>query len=144
MNWEMGLTYVLSHLHVCSVVSDSETLWMDCSLPGSAVHGIFPARIPEWVAVSSSRRSSWPRDQTHGLAGGILTMEPPGKPCLYRSVFRWDQVHSGWCGWGRPVCSYMIRVQQPPGILKKGPRSKNTINAPVPRSWFLNNISSLK
>ena len=33
---------------------------MDCSLPGSSVHGIFQTRILEWVVVSSSRRSSWP------------------------------------------------------------------------------------
>ena len=37
---------------------------MDCSLPGSTVHGIFQARILEWVAISFSRRSSWPRDRT--------------------------------------------------------------------------------
>ena len=36
---------------------------MDCSLPGSSVHGIFQAKIPEWVAISFSR-SSWPRDWT--------------------------------------------------------------------------------
>ena len=37
---------------------------MDCSLPGSSVHGIFQARVLEWVAISFSRRSSQPRDQT--------------------------------------------------------------------------------
>ena len=37
----------------------------DCSPPGSSVHGIFQARVPEWVAISSSRRSSWHRDRTH-------------------------------------------------------------------------------
>ena len=31
---------------------------MDCSLPGSSVHGIFQTRVPEWVAISFSRRSS--------------------------------------------------------------------------------------
>ena len=35
---------------------------MDCSLPGSSVHGISQARILEWVAISSSRGSSPPRD----------------------------------------------------------------------------------
>ena len=30
---------------------------MDCSLPGSSVHGIFQARVLEWVAISFSRRS---------------------------------------------------------------------------------------
>ena len=37
---------------------------MDCSLPGSSVHGIFQARILEWVAISFSRGSSQPRDRT--------------------------------------------------------------------------------
>ena len=36
----------------------------DCSPPGSSVHGIFQARILEWVAIFYSRGSSWPRDQT--------------------------------------------------------------------------------
>ena len=37
---------------------------MNCSRPGSFVHGIFQARLLEWVAISSSRESSWPRDPT--------------------------------------------------------------------------------
>ena len=38
---------------------------MDCSLPGSSVHGILQGRIVEWVTVPFSRESSRPRDQTH-------------------------------------------------------------------------------
>ena len=37
----------------------------DCSWPDSSVHGIFQARILEWVAISYSRGSSKPRDRTH-------------------------------------------------------------------------------
>ena len=37
---------------------------MDCSLPGSSVHGIFQVRILEWVAISFSRGSSQSRDRT--------------------------------------------------------------------------------
>ena len=37
---------------------------MDCSPPGSSVGGIFQARVLEWVSVSFSRGSSWPRDRT--------------------------------------------------------------------------------
>ena len=37
---------------------------VDCSPPGSSVHGILQARILEWVAISFSRGSSWPRDRT--------------------------------------------------------------------------------
>ena len=43
----------------CLTLCDS----MDCSLPGSSVHGLFQARILERVVISSSRGSSWPRDQ---------------------------------------------------------------------------------
>ena len=37
---------------------------MDCSLPGSSIHGIFQARVLEWIAVSFSRGCSRPRDRT--------------------------------------------------------------------------------
>ena len=37
---------------------------MDCSPPGPSVHGIFQARVVEWVAISFSRVSSQPRGQT--------------------------------------------------------------------------------
>ena len=37
---------------------------MDCSPPGSSVHGILQARILEWAVISFSRGSSWPWDST--------------------------------------------------------------------------------
>ena len=37
---------------------------MDCNVPHSSVHGIFQARVWEWVAISFSRGSSQPRNQT--------------------------------------------------------------------------------
>ena len=56
---------------------------MDCSLPGSSVHG-FQARILEWVPISFSRGSSPPRDwtQVSHIAGRFfdsLPAETPGK-----------------------------------------------------------------
>ena len=50
----------------CSVVQSCLTLCntMDCSPPGSSDHGIFQARILEWAAISTSRRSSQSRDRT--------------------------------------------------------------------------------
>ena len=41
-------------LQYCLTLCDT----MDCSLPGSSVHGVLQARILEWVAISSSRESS--------------------------------------------------------------------------------------
>ena len=57
---------------------------MDCSLPGSSVHGILQAKILEWVSMPSSRGSSPPRDRTTSLvspalAGRFFTSVPPGK-----------------------------------------------------------------
>ena len=48
------------------VTQSCPTLWdpMGCSLPGSSVHGIFQARVLEWVAISFSKGSSQPRDRT--------------------------------------------------------------------------------
>ena len=48
---------------------------VDCSPPGFSVHGILQARILEWIAISSSRGSSWPRDETRVscTANGFFT-----------------------------------------------------------------------
>ena len=56
----MGLILHAKSLQSCHTLCDP----MDCSPPGSSVHGILQARILEWVAISFSRRSSQPRDQT--------------------------------------------------------------------------------
>ena len=51
-------------------------------LPGSSVHGISQVRTLEQVAISFSKGSSQPRDQTQvsSIAGGLFTSEPAGKP----------------------------------------------------------------
>ena len=72
------------------------TLWTDCSLPGSSVHGIFQARILEWGAISSSRGPGDLPDSGRvlaslepeslaslALAGRFFATEPPGKPFMH-------------------------------------------------------------
>ena len=81
---------------------------MDCSLPGSSVHGIFQARIVEWVATSYSKSSShFPQPGIEpaspvspALAGRFFTTEPLGKPSPPSA----DQcICRGWgVGWGLP------------------------------------------
>ena len=58
-------------LHLCVTLCNS----LDCSPPGSSVHGILQARILEWVPTPSSRGSSQPRDwtQVSRIAGGFFT-----------------------------------------------------------------------
>ena len=60
---------------------------MDCSPPGSSVHGIFQARITGMVHRFFSRGSSWPRDGTHISYVSCIGKRtrphvPPGKPRL--------------------------------------------------------------
>ena len=61
---------------------------MDYSLPGSSVHGISQARILEWVAISFSRASSWPRDRT--------LVSCTSRWFLYHWA-TWEAFHWGFC-----------------------------------------------
>ena len=65
------VVWLLSHVQLfCDLI--------DCSLPGSFVHVTSQARIVEWVAISLSRGSFWPRDQTCicWTAGSLLHCSP--------------------------------------------------------------------
>ena len=79
-------------LQSCLTLCDA----MDCSLPGSSVHGILQARILEWVSMPSSRGSSWPRDQTqisyvylHWQVGSLPLVKPIllGSPNIYAILY---------------------------------------------------------
>ena len=52
---------------------------VDWGPPGSSIHGILQARILEWVAISSSRGSSRPRDQAH-----VSYVSSIGRQVLYQ------------------------------------------------------------
>ena len=83
--------FYLSQVGVCSVVQLCLTLCdpVDCRPPGSSVHGIFQARILEWVAISYPRGSSRPRDQTR-----ISCVSCIGKWILYHCT-TWES-HPKW------------------------------------------------
>ena len=89
------------HCAACVLTHSAVTLCdpMDCSLPGSSVHGIFQARILEWVAISYSRGSSWSRDQTC-----VSYVSCIGRWVLYP-----------WGTWEAPI-SYMKYVEMISGI----------------------------
>ena len=55
---------------------------MDCSPPGSSIHGVSQARILEWVANPFSRGSFRPRDRTQvsGVAGRLFHLSHQGSP----------------------------------------------------------------
>ena len=77
--FEGGRHYLHYFHHSLSEVAQScPTLCnpMDCSLPGSSVHGIFQARVLEWAAISLARGSSQPRNwtQVSCIAGSCFTV----------------------------------------------------------------------
>ena len=83
--WWIGKTGMLQSMGSQRIGHDwvtELTDWLNCNSPGSSLHGISQARILEWVAISFSRGSSWPRDPTciSCTAGRFFTSEPPGKP----------------------------------------------------------------
>ena len=77
VEWKLSTLWVSEVAQSCPILCDL----MDCSLPGSSVSGIFQARVLEWVAISFSRGTSWPRDWTQAshIVGRHFTTEPPGK-----------------------------------------------------------------
>ena len=62
-------------------------------MPDSFVHGVFQARILEWVATYSSRGPFQPKDQSHiscgfCIAGEFFSAEPLGKPLYAEYIMR--------------------------------------------------------
>ena len=103
------LVYCVSLAVLCLVAQLCLTLCdhMDCSLSGSSAHGIFQARIPEWVAISSSMGSSWPRDWTP-----VSRVSWTGRQFLYHWAtweppFSWKVLITGFFMWS---CSLSVCV----------------------------------
>ena len=88
-----------SMIRMCVCVLSHIQLWdpMDCSPPGSSVHGILQARILQWVAIPFSRASSRPRDrsQVSCIAGRFFPLSHQGSPKLsHRYVYIGKSI---WC-----------------------------------------------
>ena len=84
------LNYIYNiNMCACSVAQLCSTLCnpMDCNPPGSSVHGIFQARILDWVAMPSFRISSPPRNQTR--VSCVSCISCTGKRILYHQL-TWD------------------------------------------------------
>ena len=111
--WHFHRSTACVHLCVLSRWVVSSSLWphgLDCIPPGSSIHGIFQARILQRAAISHSRGSCQPRNQTlisctqgssphllqpgiepsslasPALAGRFFTTVPPGKPTVFRDT----------------------------------------------------------
>ena len=111
----------------------SPTLWdpMDRSSPGSSVHGIFQARILEWIARPFSRGSSQPRDQTQvSCIAESLPSELPWKPLNACSHF-WLLIRIIWG---------VIKTYQVPEPLSSPTRQSTlgSLEAEPRQEYFLN------
>ena len=105
--WQWGIFQSLLRVS-CSVMSDSVS--MDCSPPGSSVHGILQAKVLEWVAISFSRGSSQPRDQTlvFCIAGRSFTI------WATKGVFHAaDYLHPGLSEWIHSRMETQVDLKEP-------------------------------
>ena len=76
--------WLLYTVSTCLVAKSCPTLCdsVDCSPPGSSVHGISQVRVLEWVPIPFSKDLPDPgiESVSPALAGRFFTVEPPGKP----------------------------------------------------------------
>ena len=84
-NSKVAIQHGMIQFCCCLVTWSCPALYdpIDCNFPGSSVHGILQTRILEWVAISSSRGSSQPRDQTRDSCIGkadSLALSHQGSP----------------------------------------------------------------
>ena len=111
---------LFSDTQSCLILCDP----MDCSLPGSSVHGIFQARILKRVAISFSRGSSQSTDQTcvsfiSCINSIFFTTEPPGKPAY---MIQWliSKIHN--------IYNSIVKKKQPNNLIKNGKRNQINIS----------------
>ena len=99
---------------------------MDCSLPGSSIHGIFQARILEWVAISFFRRFFRPRawTQVSGTVGRCFTV------WTIREVRAWEGMveirHAKINDWTTHFFSYSTVWARSSGVLAPWPSGNNS------------------
>ena len=109
----------------------------DCSLQSSSVHGISQARTLEWVAISSSRGLSWPKDQTYifyisWVEGGLFT-------CLAIGKAPYIEIHGYWKEKRNHICRENLEWIWPCQVFEIGKNIQGLIDA-KPRSmriWYV-------
>ena len=108
---------------------------MDCSLPGSSAHGIFQARILEWVAISFSRGSSQPRDWTQVsriVSRCFYRLSHQGSPSLLLHLCKWSCTN-----WNETsgVSVYVHNQEQSFKIICSYKGAKKWLRKKIPKLW---------
>ena len=117
---------------------------MDCSPPGSSVHGILQTRILEWVAISSSRGSSQTRDWTCISWVGrqiLYQLSYQGSPLEYYSVLKRKEILVTSCNmdktwghnarWKKPITKGQILYDSTHVLRAKSLQSCLTLGDPI-------------
>ena len=93
---------------LCLILCDP----MDCSLPGSSIHGILQARILEWVAISFSRGSSQPRNgtQVFRIAGRLFMIWATREAPLEADNVWWEEGGGGGGGEERAFSTNLTKL----------------------------------
>ena len=93
---------------------------MDCSPPGSTIHAILQARILEWVAMPSSRGSSWPKEQSWVASFLYHLCDYQGSPNQTVVLFKtWENF--GACEYFSFICfQHLSKPCTLPPFKKKG------------------------
>ena len=126
-----SLLLLLSHArHICDP--------LDCSSPGSSVHGIFQARILEWVAISLFRGSSQTRDWTHVSCIDRWILHPWAKLVLFyfsKPLFWGVSAVQFWVALWRGACNKELLSlgNREPGLRSTVPEH--------PRKWILPRVT---
>ena len=102
---------------------------MDCSLPGSSVHGIFQAIVLEWIAISFSKGSSQPRDTNPGL--------PHCRQALYRLSHQGSLHIPPKKGWNGHIFSHFVFFNSSPLLWQS---FLNLLHANFEKLSFLKNV----
>ena len=95
MPYSTKIKMILFFNHLYLIYQSCPTLCdpVDCSPPGSSVHRILQARILEWVAISFSRGSSWPRDWTRvsRTGGGFFNLWATREALINTLTYMFEQ-----------------------------------------------------
>ena len=102
---------------------------VDCSLPGSSIHGTFQARVLEWGAISFSRGSSQPRDRTRVSC-------PAGRFFTDWAIREAGNGKIIFFTWGRAVSFWSTGREH--RMVHKGCISHSEINLFAANSWKIN------
>ena len=121
LSWFIRVLYIFRVFTLTVLVTQSCLSLCDpveCSPPGSSVHGILQARILEWVAIPFSRGSAQPRDQiwVSCTAVRFFTVElPVSSHLVVALLFCWwfPLLHESFSVWYSPICLFLLWFPSP-------------------------------